>query len=50
MVNKKEFIEEFEEMHDMAELKALSSVSLERPLNDNEFKRIMELKKKLFGE
>lgn len=42
-------IKEFEDMRNMAELKALSNVSLERPLDDNEFKRMMELKDKVLG-
>ena len=44
-----EAIKEFEDMRNMAELKALSNVSLERPLNDQEFKRMMELKKLVLG-
>ena len=39
-------IQQFELMKKNAELKALSNVSLERPLNDSEFKRIMELKRR----
>ena len=39
------FIKEFEYMRNLAEIKALSSISLERPLNDVEFNRMMELKK-----
>ena len=45
----KEAIEEFEDMRGMAELKALSSVSLERPLTDQEFRRMMTLKKEVLG-
>jgi len=47
LVNKltpQEAIKEFEDMRYMAELRALSKVSLERPLNDDEFNRMMELK------
>jgi hypothetical protein len=33
----------------MAELRALSNVSLERQLSEKEFKRMMELKKELLG-
>jgi len=44
MPDGKETIQEFENMRNMAELKALSKVSLERPLNDDEFNRMMELK------
>lgn len=45
---KKDFIREFEDMRDIAELRALSKISLERPLNEIEFDKIMELKNKLF--
>jgi len=45
----KKLLKEFEGMKDMAELRALSSVSLERPLSDNEFNRMMFLKKKVLG-
>lgn len=48
MNQKLEVIKEFEYMRNLAELKALSSVSLERPLDDNEFNRMMELKGKVF--
>lgn len=37
----------FEEKIGMAELNALSKVSLERRLSDKEFQRMMELKKRL---
>jgi hypothetical protein len=50
MKEHKSFIKEFEYMRNMAELKALSSVSLDRPLTDREFNKLMELKKTLFGE
>jgi len=40
-------IKEFEEMRDMAELKALSKYSLENPLTDKQYNRMMELKEKL---
>jgi hypothetical protein len=36
----------FESMRDMAELRALSKVSLERELSDKEYNRMMELGKK----
>jgi len=36
-------------MRNKAELNALSKISLERPLNDEEFKRMMELKKEVLG-
>lgn len=42
-----ELIKEFENMRDFAELKALSKYSLEHPLNDKQFERMMELKNKL---
>ena len=44
---RKELIKEFEYMRNMAEIKALSKISLERPLTKDEFKRMMELKTKL---
>lgn len=44
---KKETIEEFEEMRYMAELKALSKHSLEHQLTDKQFERMKELKKRL---
>lgn len=40
-----EEIIKFENMRNLAELKALSNISLERPLSDSEFNRMMELKK-----
>lgn len=43
-------IKEFETMRNMAELRALSKVSLERPLNDREFNRMKELFEKEFGK
>lgn len=43
----KELLNEFEGMRDMAELKALSKLSQERPLDDNEFRRIKSLGKSL---
>mgnify|MGYP001563003534 FL=1 len=36
-------IKDFEAMLNMAELKVLSNISLERPLTDAEFNRITEL-------
>ena len=50
MENPKEFMKEFENMKEKAELRALSNVSLERPLSDAEFKRMKELGNKLLGE
>jgi len=37
-------IEEFKRMRDLAELKALSKFSLEQPLTDNQYERMMVLK------
>jgi len=45
----KETIKEFEFMRGIAELRALSSVSLERPLSDGEYNKMMELKKEFLG-
>ena len=42
-------IKEFESMKDYAELKALSSYSLENPLTDEQYKKMMELKGKVFN-
>ena len=47
---RKKLIREFEAMRDTAEIRALSSLSLERPLTDAQFRRMMELKEKIFGE
>jgi hypothetical protein len=44
---KDNFITEFENMRNLAELKALSNFSLENPLSDKQFSRMMELKKEL---
>jgi len=41
-------IKEIEWMRNMAELKALSKYSLEHPLSDKQYNRMMELKKILF--
>ena len=46
--NKIKFLEDFEYMIYMAELKALSNFSLKQPLNNKQFKRMMELKEKCF--
>lgn len=46
IMNKKKFAKEFETMTEMAEMRALSKVSLERPLNDYEYQRFMALGKK----
>jgi hypothetical protein len=39
-------IKEFETMREMAEMRALSKVSLERPLSKREYDRYMELGRK----
>ena len=39
---------EFEEMRNMAEIKALSNLSLKQPLTEKKYTRMMELKKILF--
>ena len=40
-------IKEFEQMKARAELKALGNYSLENPLSDKQFKRMIELKKEV---
>ncbi len=45
-MEKEKIIRDFEKIRNFAELKALSKLSLEKPLTDNQFKRMMELKKK----
>lgn len=42
----KEIIKEFERTRELAELRALSKVSLERPLNDLEFQKFKKLGEK----
>lgn len=49
MQTPKQAIKEFEEMLEMAELKALSALSLERQLTSKEFERLMRLKKEVLG-
>lgn len=44
---RKKAITDFEYMRDMAELKALSKYSLEHPLSDTQYDRMMFLGKKL---
>ena len=46
---RKAIMKEFEDMTEMAELKALSKTSLERPLTNNEYERMMLLGKKQIG-
>lgn len=47
-MNKKKVVEEFESMIHLAEIRALSSFSSEHSLSDAQFKRMMELKNKIF--
>lgn len=42
----KKIMKEFETMRETAEMRALSKVSLERPLSDREYQRFMALGKK----
>lgn len=44
---RKEAIESFEFMRNSAELKALSNLSLEQPLTDEQYNKMMSLAKKL---
>lgn len=44
---RKEAIESFEYTRNLAELKALSKLSLERPLTDEEYNKMISLAKKL---
>ena len=44
-----EAITEFENMKNMAELRALSSHSLETPLTPDQYERMMELKQLVLG-
>lgn len=46
MNKKQKAIKEFEKMRDKAEMRALSKISLERVLTDEEFERYKELGKK----
>ena len=48
MIDKNKTINEFMLMRDTAELKALSNLSLDKPLTEEQHKRIMELKKEIF--
>ena len=48
-MNQKQEIKEFENMRNLAELRALSTYSLENPLNDRQYQRMMALKKQVFG-
>lgn len=45
--DKQKVAEEFQKMKDRAELKALSNYSLENPLTDKQYSKMMELKKEL---
>lgn len=42
---KKQFLKEYEDVLEMSELRALSKISLKRPLTNKEYKRMMELGK-----
>ena len=44
-----ELINHFEFIRDEAELKALSELSLQEPLTEEQYKRMMELGKKILG-
>jgi hypothetical protein len=46
-MNKKKFAKDFEYMRDLAELRALSNYSLEHPLTNRQYDRMMFLGKKL---
>lgn len=43
-------IEEFESMREIAELKALSNYSLENPLTDTQYRRMVKLFNKYYGK
>lgn len=43
-------LKNFEKMRDMAELKALSRISLEWPLSDREFERLIQLKRETLDD
>ena len=45
----RKMLQEFEAMREKAELRALSKTSLERPLDDNEFRRMKELAARVCG-
>jgi len=45
----KELLKEFEAMKNMSELRALSNLSLEKPLTEEQYKKMMELKQKILG-
>jgi hypothetical protein len=49
MTDKKAFLKAFENTLALSELKALSSVSLERSLTDKEYNRMIALKGTVFG-
>jgi len=48
-IDREEFIKEFEGTKEQAELRALSTASLERQLTDKEFARMKTLSKKIHG-
>ena len=49
MNKSQEVIKEFEDMRNMSELKALSNHSLENPLTEEQYKKMMELKQKVLN-
>jgi len=48
-MNPKQAIQQFENMRNIAELKALSNLSLEQPLTQQQYDKMMELKDWLFS-
>ena len=50
METKKSFIAKFEGMRNLAELRVLSKMTLERPPTEEEFNRMMELRKLVFKQ
>lgn len=49
MNTKQNIMNDFMTMRNTAELKALSNLSLEQPLSDKQFERLMQLKKEVLG-
>lgn len=47
LVQKRAFAKEFEHMRDMAELRALSNISLTRPLTKREMRKVRVLRKRV---
>lgn len=46
---KREFAKDFERTLKMAELRALSNFSLENHINQQQYERMMQLKREIFG-